>query len=164
MLLLLLGACSSVRDGTWLGTFVFVEDTCDPDAAAGGRADLLLTLSHTSADSLVIDGTGLILVGKENHDTFEVAYQEGYQLSNEGCAEHDHLYSMVLAGSFTPDLGMSATLEISTTDSLEDCFGTTDASTCTSVYDVSGLYLNAEPEKRPLGQVAWGYLPGSGYL
>ncbi len=120
-----------------------------------------LSVRHTSADTMVVELTNLLLAGPHDGASFDVSTSSGY--TDSSCERNEYEQMINFVGDFTDDLGIEGTLSISEAEVRQGCAGSTNVDeTCVVLYDIRGFLLDNFND-RHVGRGQWGYTPGSSY-
>jgi len=167
LILLALLGCVSQTDGTYKVTLTVNGQECVEDDNLDVNTDEqvyngLMSVYHTTNDTLVMKYLSVIMTGSEEKRTFSVSHTEGWTDVSCGVSSFNSTYAF--DGEFGADLGMVGTMTITEEDKLENCSSVPDTnSVCTTTVGISGIRLNSKPDAHALNSQGWGYIPNFGY-
>ena len=160
---LLLSGCGWLdgHDGTYLLTVR--RELEEGESGSGNDEQQFLASLYRTDGNAVLDLDSFLLVGPlVESDRIDLRADGGTEYSWEGCQSYAEGSSLRLRAVFTADLGLEGTIDAESYTRLVGCPDTTER-VQNIRYRVTGLKLDATPELRPTGSIAWGYVSGGGY-
>ena len=161
---LLLTSCQGSRwDGVYQIVFEFVSAACNPgesyyQAGYSRSRNHQITVSHTAADTMVVDFLGNTLAGRREKQDFTVS--SAYTKADSSCVQYDYSQEIVFKGAFTDDLGIEGTLTARESELRVGCAASDKNESCEEIWKINGILLE-NAEERHQDEVHWGYTPNT---
>ena len=160
--LALSGMGCSAWEGTWLLELVITK--ADDKDQEGDHQQITGEISALADGNYAMTTGGIQLVGTIEGNTFSFERTQGNSFSNAECDDYSQESSVVIAGSFTADLGIDGTVVSKQSTSVTKCPMAGDAAETRLEMDMTGLKLNVNPDLHTSGGLTWGYNGGGGYF
>ncbi len=159
---LLLTSCQGSKwDGVYQIVFEFVSASCNPGDSPyqpgySRSRNYQITVSHTAADTMVVDFLNNTLAGRREGQDFTVS--TAYSKSDSSCVQYEYSQEIVFKGAFTDDLGIEGTVTARDSELRVGCSASDRNEACEELWKVNGILLE-NAEERHQDRVHWGYTP-----